>query len=568
MPDQGAVSSRVATAGTPLRPSPYDGWEAAFSEAESNGVWRTASGLPVAPLYLPDSQVSEEDYARKLGYPGAFPFTRGPAAAMYREGPWVMGMYSGRASPSETRRRILDLLTSGQTGFSIALDLPTQVGRDSDDPLAGGEVGRVGVPIDSLRDMEDLLRGVPLNTVQQIRTTANAIGPIAVALFVAASESLGYSPDNFKLLLQNDVLKEYVARGTQIFPPERGLQFSVDAIEYCARELPHWEPIEFCGYHIRDSGSTAVQEVAIAMANALEYIDATHDRGLPVASFIGNAYMFLSAHLDLFEEVAKFRATRRLWAKLMKDRYRLDESTQALKIFCYTLGSLQSAKEPLNNLIRIAYQALAAALGGVQTLATSAFDEALRVPSSGAAHLGLRTQQILAFETGVTRTIDPLGGSYFLEQLTDRLEESIMEYLGRINQEGGALGALRSGFIAREIEASAFDIQKRIDSGDITIVGQNAFETANPPSVLLEEQARDNADYDEQQRRRLHRLRRNRDNVAVMKALDGLRDAVRHGKNTVEPILGAVRSYATVGEICSVLKSEWGSYDANGTNTR
>ncbi len=323
---------------------------------------------------------------------------------MYRERLWVMGQYSGFGSAKQTNARIRQLLGEGQLGFSVALDLPTQLGLDSDDPRSVGEVGRVGVPIDSIRDMVDLLDGIPLDNVRQIRTTANAIGPLAVALFLAGAEAHGYRGDQFKVMLQNDVLKEYVARGTYIFPPDKGLRFSVDVIEYCARTLPHWEPIEFCGYHIRDSGSNAVQEVAIAVANGIEYIDSALGRGLGIDQFAESLFMFLSAHLDLFEEAAKFRATRRLWARLMRDRYGASDPSCRLNLFVYTLGSPQTAQEPLNNIVRIAYQAMAAILGGVQTLATSAYDEALQLPSEEAVRVSLRTQQILAYETGVART--------------------------------------------------------------------------------------------------------------------------------------------------------------------
>ncbi|MEO7371432.1 MAG: acyl-CoA mutase large subunit family protein, partial [Ilumatobacteraceae bacterium] len=425
----------------------------------------TASGFPVAPVYTPldvhdaaESELSWHD--ERLGMPGSAPFTRGITPLMYREGPWVMGMYSGRASPQQTNQRIRSLLAAGQTGFSIALDLPTQLGLDSDDPRSRGEVGRVGVPIDSLQDMVVLLDGVPLDQVRQIRTTANSIGPIAVALFQAAAEELGYSPKSFKVMLQNDVLKEYISRHTHIFPVAKGRDFSVDVIEYCATHLPHWEPIEFCGYHVRDSGSTAVQEVAIAIANGIEYLEVASKRGISIDAVGHSLYMFLSAGLDIFEEVAKFRATRRIWSHLMEQRFGAEtEAARALNIFCYTLGSAQTANEPLNNVVRIAYQALGAALGGVQTLATSSFDEAVGLPTPEAAHLGLRTQQILAMETGISNCVDPLGGSYYVESLTNELEKSILEYLARIEDHGGAVAAIESGFLEREIEEEAFRLR-------------------------------------------------------------------------------------------------------------
>jgi methylmalonyl-CoA mutase N-terminal domain/subunit len=421
-------------------------------------------------------------------------------------------------------------------------------------------VGRVGVPIDTLADMEDLLDGIALNEVAQIRTTANAIGPIAIALFIAAAESHGYSPGDFRVLLQNDVLKEYLARGTYVFPPRAAMQFSVDVIEYCAQHLPEWEPIEFCGYHIRDSGSTAVQEVAIALANGIEYIEAALQRGLSVDAFAPSVFMFLSAHLDLFEEVAKFRAVRRMWHKLMRDRFQaqLPESMR-LNIFCYTLGSPQTAQEPLNNVVRIAYQALAAVLGGVQTLATSSFDEALGLPSDQAVRVSLRTQQILAFETGVVHTADPLGGSYLVENLTDRFEQEAWDYLSRIEGQGGALAALESGWLHAEVDEQAYRLQRLIDTGERAVVGMNRFVDDTAPTLAGAATAGSVGESD--QLARLKEVKRRRDDVEVQAALDRLRQAAETGENSIPALLQAVRAYATVGEMCGVLTSIWGRYD-------
>lgn len=530
----------------------------------------THSGLPVQSVYTPldlsDATSPEERqrYTDKLGLPGEAPFTRGIRPGMYRQGNWVMGMYSGQASPSETNNRIRSLLSAGQTGFSVALDLPTQLGLDSDHPLARGEVGRVGVPIDCLGDMVELLNGVELDKVTQIRTTANSIGPLAVALFVAGAEVHGYSPESFKVMLQNDVLKEYVARHTQIFPYRAGRDFSVDVIEYCATALPHWEPIEFCGYHVRDAGSTAVQEVAIAITNGMEYIRCALERGLSIESFAHSVYMFLSSGLDIFEEVAKFRAARRVWADLLHERFGAsDDASRALNIFCYTLGGYQTAAEPLNNLVRISYQALAAVLGGVQTLASSSFDEALGIPSPEAAHLGLRTQQILALETGVTRTADPLGGSYLVEALTDQLETEIRAYLQRIEDHGGAIGALESGFLEAEIDEHAFAVQRAIDSGEHAVVGLNRHVMPTPPSLLRTAPAtRDMHETEQIQIENLARLRAGRDADATATALDGVRVAAKEKTNTIPPIIAAVRANATVGEICQALADVWGRFGA------
>jgi methylmalonyl-CoA mutase N-terminal domain/subunit len=521
----------------------------------------TLSGIDVRALYTPlDLPSSSKSYMERIGLPGEPPYTRGVVPGGYRERPWVMGQYSGVASASETNRRIRSLLAQGQRGFSVALDLPTQNGLDSDHPLARGEVGRVGVPIDTLADMEAMLEGIPLDTVAQIRTTANAIGPIAVALFIAAAESHGYSPSSFRVLLQNDVLKEYLARGTYVFPPRPALQFAVDVIEYCATSLPGWEPIEFCGYHVRDSGSTAIQEVAIALANGIEYLDAAVERGLDIDSFAPSVFLFLSAHLDVFEEVAKFRAARRMWQTLLRDRFnaKKPESLRA-NIFCYTLGSPQTAEEPLNNIVRISYQAMAAVLGGVQTLATSSFDEALGLPSDDAVRISLRTQQILAFETGVARTADPLGGSYFVERLTDDFETEAWAYLARIEEQGGALRALESGWLHSELDEQAYLHQRAVDSGERVVVGVNRFKVDAPTHIARAPVATAETEID--QIRRLTEVRRTRNAERVHAALDQLDTRAAEGGNTIPALLEAVRAYATIGEICDVLARRWGRYD-------
>jgi methylmalonyl-CoA mutase N-terminal domain/subunit len=517
----------------------------------------TLSGLPVAPLYT--AHDSPADSGDGDLFPGEYPYTRGVVPGMYREQLWVMGQYSGHGSAKQTNQRIRSLLAGGQRGFSVALDLPTQMGLDSDDPRARGEVGRVGVPIDSVLDMVDLLDGIPLEEVRQIRTTANAIGPIAVALFAVGAERLGYRPDQFKVMLQNDILKEYVARGTYIFPPDKGLRFSVDVVEYCARNLPNWEPIEFCGYHIRDSGSNAIQELAIAMANGFTYIETALARGLNIDDFAHSVYMFLSAHLDIFEEVAKFRVARRLWARLMRDRYGASDNSCKLNIFCYTLGSPQTAQEPLNNIVRIAYQTLAAVLGGVQTLATSAYDEAIQLPSEEAARVSLRTQQIVAYETGVPRTADPLAGSYYLSSLMADLEARVVTMLTEIEDMGGALRALETGWISQVIDDESFRQQQAIDSGARVVVGVNRF--VSEPSELRHKLTTDPS-LELDQIQRLHQLRADRDGAAVRASLQGLKVAAEGDANTVPYLMDALRVGATVGEICSTLKEAWGVYAA------
>jgi methylmalonyl-CoA mutase N-terminal domain/subunit len=524
---------------------------------------QTNSGLAVEPLYAPDashlSEAGRNHHANRVGFPGEPPYTRGIWPGMYRERLWVMGQYSGSASPKATNERIRSLLAAGQKGFSVALDLPTQNGLDSDHELARGEVGKVGVPIDSRVDMEELLEGIDLSQVTQIRTTANAIGPLAVALFVVGAEAHGYSPTDFKVMLQNDVLKEYIARGTYVFPPDAGLRFSVDVVEYCSRELPHWEPIEFCGYHIRDSGGTAVQELAIALAHGRAYIDEALRRGLAIDDFAHAVYLFLSADLDLFEEVAKFRAARRIWHDLMRKEYGATHpDSWAAKIFCYTLGGSQAAKEPVNNVVRIAYQSLAAALGGVQTLATSSYDEAIQLPSDEAVRVSLRTQQVLAYETGITRTADPLGGSYFVESLTDEIERAVLAYMRVIDEHGGPLAAIESGWLRGELDDAAYKLAWAIETGTRTQVGVNRFTTTDDAPIVREN--RSTTQTEAEQIERVKRLRSTRDSATVERALERLRQDAVAGVNTLPAVIDAVRGYATVGEICGALTEVWGRH--------
>lgn len=521
----------------------------------------TTSQTPLAPVYGSDDlDRFGFDAQRHLGQPGHPPFTRGPRSGMYREELWVMGQYSGAASPKQTNERIRSLLASGQRGFSIALDLPTQLGLDSDSPLARGEVGKVGVPIDTVDDMIVVLDGIQLSDVRQIRTTANSIGPIAAGLLTVAAEELGYDASQFRVMFQNDSLKEHVARGTQIFPPAAGLRFSVDLIEHTARQLQHWEPIEFCGYHYRDSGATAVQEVAFAVANALEYLQAALARGLTIDQLGRSFFMFLSGGLEFFEEAAKFRAARRIWSRIIEERFSpagIDPTR--LNIFCYTLGSSQTAQEPLNNIIRIAYQSLAAILGGAQVLATTAYDEAFQLPSDEAVRIALRTQQILAYETDAARTADPLGGSYLIETLTTDLERRMLDYLTEIEQRGGALAALEQGWIAAELETAAYEHHRAVERGDFVVVGVNAFR-ASEGSAELRHRHKIDSQVEAEQLQRLAEARRRRNVARTAAALGNVRTAAAGDLNTVEPIAEALRARATVGEIVSELKTVWGEW--------
>jgi methylmalonyl-CoA mutase, N-terminal domain len=520
-------------------------------------VAQTRSQIPVHPLYTAaDLERRGFDASTELGLPGEYPFTRGIRPGMYRDQLWVMGQYSGYGTPRATNERIRNLLAQGQEGFSIALDLPTQMGLDSDHVLAHGEVGKVGVPISTVDDMIELLDGISLDKVRQIRTTANAIGPIAVGLFVVAAEELGYAPEQFKVMLQNDVLKEYVARGTYIFPPAVGVKLSVDVIEYCARNLPHWEPIEFCGYHIRDAGSNAVQEVAFAMANGFAYIDTALARGLQIDDIGRHFYLFLSTHLDLFEEVAKLRAARRVWARLLRARYGASDRSCQLNLFVYTLGSQQTLQEPLNNIVRIGYQALAAVLGGAQTLATTAFDEAVQLPSPEAGRIALRTQQILAYETGVTLTPDPLAGSYFVESLTAEIEEAVIAKIAEIDELGGAVRALEMGFISSEIDEESFRQQRMVEDGTQVVVGVNRFQSGSNESVHHRVAIGGSVEREQVDRLRLSRERRNA--AVATAALDVLARNAAAGLNTVPAVIDALRARATIGEIVSSLKGVWG----------
>ncbi len=544
-------------------------WTAAHNDPSRDDAVTTASGLPLkavySPLDFPGDCTAEqaERYLADLGMPGTWPFTRGITARMYRDEPWIMGQYSGYASAKQTNQRIRELLGQGQRGFSIALDLPTQHGLDSDDPRAAGEVGRVGVPLDTVKDMETLLESIPLDQIAQIRTTANAIGPIAVAFFVVAAEQLGYQASSFRVLLQNDVLKEYIARGTYIFPPEPVARFAVDTVEYCARNLPHWQPIQFCGYHIRDAGATAVQEVAVALANGIEYLGRCAARGLAIDDVAPHVVMFLSAGQDLFEEVAKFRAARRIWARLTRDRFgaKLEASWQ-LKFFAYTLGSPQTAREPQNNIVRIAYQVLAAVLGGVQTLATTSYDEALGLPTATAVALSLRTQQIAAFETGIRGVVDPLGGSYYVESLTAELETAITAYMGAIESRGGALAVLESGWLKAELESASYELAMSIEQGVQPVIGVNRFASAGeaPAGDGYRPLATDEQSETEQVKR-LAEVRAARDGSAVQRALRGVSEAARTGTNTIPSLLEATRACATIGEMTAALGSVWGMHD-------
>ena len=532
----------------------------ALSKSEKKGQKLcTGSGDLVQGLYTPlDLEAKEFDYLTHLGFPGSYPFTRGIDPLMYRENFWIMGQYSGFGSAEEANERLRYLLAQGQTGFAMALDLPTQLGLNSDHPLAIGEVGKVGVAINSLRDMEILLEGVPLDRIRQVRTTANAIGPIMIALLLAVAEKHGTPPNAFGVLIQNEPLKEFISRGTYIFPPEPSLKLSTDVIEYCCRYLDRWNPIQICGYHLREAGCTASQEAAFAMANALAYLESSMARGLTIDEVAPKIFFMFSAQTDIFEEAAKFRAARRVWSKLMKDQLGAkDPRSQMMRIFGFTAGSTLTAQEPLNNAVRVTLEVLAAALGGVQVLHASSYDEALAIPSAEAARLALRTQQIVAHESGTTQTADPMGGSYYLEALGHNLEKDILAYLEKVRNLGGALRAIENGFYQSEIAEAAYRYQKEIERKERIVVGLNAYEGKESYPIRLH---RADPKSRERQIERLKGLMEERSGERVRVALKKVQAAAERGENTVPSILEAVKAYATIGEICERLRAVYGEY--------
>jgi methylmalonyl-CoA mutase N-terminal domain/subunit len=517
----------------------------------------TSSGIELETVYTPES-VAAIDPQRDIGAPGVFPFTRGVQPAMYRSRLWTMRQYSGLASAEETNARYKFLLEQGQTGISVALDLPTQLGMDSDDPDAIDEVGRVGVAIDTLSDMERLFSGIPLERVSA-SFTINSTAAILLAMYFAVAEQQGVPTEKLTGTIQNDILKEYAARGTWIFPPAPAMRLIVDTIEYCIKRAPRFNPISVAGAHFRDAGATAVQELAFTLADGISYVQACIDRGLKVDDFAGQISFYFYTHNDLFEEVAKYRAGRRLWARLMKDRFGAkDPRSQMFRFGVVCGGSTLTAQQPFNNIVRVSYQALASVLGGVQSVFTAAWDEAYAIPTEQSAELALRTQQILAYETGVANVVDPLGGSYYIEALTDKVEAEVRAIIERIERVGGMCACIQNGMIQREIAAEAYKHQRRIDSGELTVVGVNRFARTQPePRIELYEM--DNASA-RRQAERLAKIRRERDKSKVDRSLISLREAAQGSVNMMGPISDAVRAYATIGEICGVLREEFGTF--------
>ena len=522
---------------------------------ERREEFRTSSA-DARRFYTPND-VTEVDYLGDIGFPGEYPFTRGVQPTMYRGRLWTMRQYAGFGTPEETNERFRELLANGQTGLSVAFDLPTQTGYDSDHSMAAGEVGQVGVAIDSLADMETLFDGIPLDGIST-SMTINAPAPIIVAMYIVAAEKQGHEPSVITGTAQNDVLKEYVARGTYIFPPGPSVRFAADLINYCAREAPRFNSISVSGYHIREAGSTAAQEVAFSFANAFAYLDRSIAQGATVDEVAPRISWIFNTHNYFFEEVAKFRALRRMWARAMKERYgATNPNAMTLRTHTQTGGSTLTAQQPLNNLTRSAVQALAAVLGGVQSLALSCYDEALALPTEEAQQLALRSQQIIAEETGAADTVDPLAGSYYVEWLTGELETQAQSILDRVEDIGGAVAAIEGGYMQSEIQEASVAYQREVESGDRIVVGVNQYVDEDEDATPI---FRPNTTVIDAQLKRLKQVRGARDEAAVGSSLAGLREAARGDASLMEPVLDAVRSYATLGEMCGVLREEWGEY--------
>ena len=528
---------------------------------ERKQSFETDSGLPIDTVYSPEDLAARGfEYQEHLGFPGEYPYTRGVQPNMYRGRVWTMRQYSGYATAAATNQRYRYLLEQGQTGLSVAFDLPTQIGYDSDHPLARGEVGKVGVPICSLEDMETLLAGIPLEKVST-SMTINATASVLLCLYIAVARRQEVPPEKISGTLQNDILKEYIARGTYAYPPRPSMRLVVDVLKYCAGNAPRWNTISISGYHMREAGATAVQELAFTFANAIAYVQAAIDAGLDVDDFGPRLSFFFVAQNNLFEEVAKFRAARCIWAKIMKERFGAkNHRSQMLRFHTQTAGVTLTAQQPDNNLVRSAIQALAAILGGTQSLHVNSRDEALALPTEESVQLSLRTQQVLAHESGVTDVVDPLGGSYYVEDLTNRLEAAAWDYIHRVDQLGGAVAAIEQGFQMGEIGESAYRHQRQVETDQRITVGVNKYVTdpAPVPDLLQVDPI-----VGQEQTQRLQRLRQKRDNSRVTRSLSHLQEIARGTDNTVPAILDCVESYCTLGEICHVFRGVFGEYGEN-----
>ncbi|NIQ40112.1 MAG: methylmalonyl-CoA mutase [Proteobacteria bacterium] len=524
---------------------------------ERKQKFESTSHIELKRLYTPLDE-SDVGYHEKLGFPGEYPFTRGVQPTMYRGRLWTMRQYSGFATAEETNRRYKYLLDHGQTGLSVAFDLPTQIGYDSDHPMAAGEVGKVGVAIDSLADMETLFNGIPLEKVST-SMTINATAVILLAMYLAVAEKQDAALDGVRGTIQNDILKEYVARGTHIFPPRPSMRIITDIFAFCKDHVPQWNTISISGYHMREAGSTAVQEVAFTLSNAIAYVQASIDAGLDVDDFAKRLSFFFNCHNHFLEEIAKFRAARRLWARIMRERFGAQRPASCmLRFHTQTAGSTLTLQQPDNNVVRVAFQALAAVLGGTQSLHTNSRDEALALPSESAVRLALRSQQIVAHETGVADVIDPLAGSYTIEALTDEIEAEARSYIEKIDKMGGAVKAVESGYMQREIAESAYQYQKGIETKDSIIVGVNDFTIEEAP---FQDILRINPEIEKKQKKKLEDVKKKRDQKRVIKGLNFIKEAAETNENLVPHIFEAVKSYATVGEISDTLRMVFGEYE-------
>lgn len=519
----------------------------------------TGSATPVNALYTPEDINNNIDskYDDKIGFPGEFPYTRGVQSTMYRGRFWTMRQYAGFGDAEESNKRYHYLLNSGQTGLSVAFDLPTQIGYDSDDPLCKGEVGKVGVAIDSLKDMEILFNGIPVDKVST-SMTINAPAAVLLAMYIVNAEKQGIKRKELTGTIQNDILKEYIARGTYIYPPTPSMRLITDIFEFCSKEVPKWNTISISGYHIREAGSSAAQEVGFTLADGIAYVDAAIKAGLGVDDFAPRLSFFFNAHNDLLEEVAKFRAARRIWANIMKNRFKAkDPKSMMLRFHTQTGGSTLTAQQPDNNIVRVAVQTLAAVMGGTQSLHTNSRDEALALPTEQSVTIALRTQQIIAEESGVTNTVDPLAGSYYVESLTDQIEKMAMEYIQKIDDMGGVTKSIESGYIQKEIQDSSYKYQQSIEKKDRILVGVNKYTMEEKTKGEL---LRVNPAVEAKQKEKLKIVKAERSNEKVKIKLNDIREAAKNGTNLMPPIIEAVKEYATIGEICNVMREVFGEY--------
>ncbi len=540
-----------------------DKWEEDYYKKSINRTplrkekFTTTSGIELPPIHTP--ACDHETYMENLGFPGCYPFTRGVQPTMYRSRFWTMRQYAGYASAEESNKRYRFLLEQGQTGLSVAFDLPTQIGYDADDPIAQGEVGKVGVSISSLQDMETLFKEIPLDKVST-SMTINSPAAILLAAYIAVAKKQGVEVSKLRGTIQNDILKEYVARGTYIFPPKPSMRLITDVFNYCKTDVPNWNTISISGYHIREAGSTAAQEIAFTLANAIAYIQAAIDAGLAVDDFASQLSFFFNAHNNFLEEIAKFRAARRLYARIMKERFKAENpNSWKLRFHTQTAGSTLTAQQPENNVVRVTLQALAAVLGGTQSLHTNSMDEALWLPTEKAVQVALRTQQIIAYESGVADAIDPLAGSYLIEHLTDEIERLAKHYIETIDAMGGALKAIETGYMQNEIQDSSYEFQKRMESKDEIIVGVNQFLVEEEISL---ESLRIDPIIEETQRRKLAALRENRNAEKVSELLSHLENLANSSDNLMPIFIECIENDITLGEICGVLRKTWGEYQA------